>query len=190
MDLAGVEYNAVGNHEFDKGSGRAAADADRRLRQAHHASSRARCEPFKGASFHFLAANVLTARRTDAVPRHRDQGFRAGADRLHRHDAEGNRRRWSRPAGVAGLTFADEAATANALVPALKAQGADAIVLLIHQGGRTSGGYNDKSCPELSGDILPILDRLDPAIDLVVSGHTHCGLHLRAAAGRRGRRCC
>ena len=77
------------------------------------------------------------------------------------------------PAGVAGLTFADEAATANAAVPALKAAGADAIVLLIHQGGKTSGGYNDKSCPELGGEILPILERLDPAIDLVVSGHTH-----------------
>ena len=77
------------------------------------------------------------------------------------------------PAGVAGIRFADEAETANALIPALKAQGADAIVLLIHQGGRTSGGYNDKSCPELSGDIVPIIARLDPAVDLVVSGHTH-----------------
>ena len=57
--------------------------------------------------------------------------------------------------------------------PALKAAGADAIVLLIHQGARTKGGYNDKSCPALDGDILPILDRLDPAIGVVVSGHTH-----------------
>ena len=36
--------------------------------------------------------------------------------------------------------FADEAATANALVPALKAQGADAIVVLLHQGAFTKGG--------------------------------------------------
>ena len=43
------------------------------------------------------------------------------------------------PAGVAGLTFADEAATANAAVPALKAAGADAIVLLIHQGALDQG---------------------------------------------------
>jgi 5'-nucleotidase len=77
------------------------------------------------------------------------------------------------PAGVAGLTFADEATTANAAVPALRAAGADAIILLIHQGARTSGGFNDKSCPNLSGDILPIIERLDPAIDLVISGHTH-----------------
>jgi len=58
-------------------------------------------------------------------------------------------------------------------VPALKAAGADAIVVLLHQGGRSSGGYNDKNCPDFTGDILPILDKLDPAIDVVVSGHTH-----------------
>ena len=43
------------------------------------------------------------------------------------------------PSGVAGLTFADEAATANALVPGLKAAGANAIVLLIHQGASITG---------------------------------------------------
>jgi 5'-nucleotidase len=77
------------------------------------------------------------------------------------------------PAGVKGLTFLDEAETANRLAAQLRAGGADAIVVLLHQGGRTSGGYNDKSCPELSGDIAPILQRLDPAIDVVISGHTH-----------------
>src|SRR5690606_29773093 len=49
------------------------------------------------------------------------------------------------PGGLQGIRFADEAATANALVQQLKAQGADAIVLLIHQGGTTEGGYNSCS---------------------------------------------
>jgi 5'-nucleotidase len=43
----------------------------------------------------------------------------------------------------------------------------------VHEGGMTTGGYNDKSCPGLAGDIVPILDKLDAAIDVVVSGHTH-----------------
>jgi 5'-nucleotidase len=77
------------------------------------------------------------------------------------------------PAGVAGLTFKDEADTANALIPQLKAQGADAIVVVIHEGGTTTVGYNDKSCAGLSGDILPILNKLDTSVDIVVSGHTH-----------------
>src|SRR4029453_12406947 len=77
------------------------------------------------------------------------------------------------PSGVAGLTFADEVATANALVPGLKAAGANAIVLLIHQGASVTGRYDDPACPGLAGDILPILAKLGPAIQLVVSGHTH-----------------
>ncbi|MEJ1966921.1 MAG: hypothetical protein WDO56_37430 [Gammaproteobacteria bacterium] len=42
------------------------------------------------------------------------------------------------PSGVAGLSFLDEAATVNSLVPALRARGVETIVVLIHQ-GRLSG---------------------------------------------------
>ncbi len=71
------------------------------------------------------------------------------------------------------MRFADEAETANALVASLKAAGADAIVLLIHQGGKIAEIYSEQGCDGLSGAILPILDRLDPAITTVISGHTH-----------------
>ena len=77
------------------------------------------------------------------------------------------------PDAVKEVTFANEADTANALVPQLKAQGADAIVILIHQGGRTSGTPDPNGCEGLNSAILPILDRLDPRIDVVISGHTH-----------------
>ena len=75
MNLVGVEFNAVGNHEFDKGSAEL-------LRMqtggcAKH-TTREPCavEPFAGAGFKFLAANVAQRGRLDAVSRHRDQGFR------------------------------------------------------------------------------------------------------------------
>jgi 5'-nucleotidase len=77
------------------------------------------------------------------------------------------------PAGTRGYHFADEAETANTLAAQLRAQGADAVVVLIHQGGNVEPQYNAGECPQLSGEILPILDKLDPAIRLVVSGHTH-----------------
>ena len=78
------------------------------------------------------------------------------------------------PSGVAGLAFEDEVATINALVPVLQSQGATIIVVLIHQGGQTTARTaQDKSCPGFAGDILAIADRLDPAVDVVVSGHTH-----------------
>jgi 5'-nucleotidase len=74
---------------------------------------------------------------------------------------------------IKGISFADEADTANALVPLLKAKGADVIVVLIHEGVSNSGDINNPQCDGVSGALFPILDRLNPAIDVVVSGHTH-----------------
>jgi 5'-nucleotidase len=96
-------------------------------------------------------------------------------------------------AGVAGLEFTDEVATANAVVPLLEAQGVKAIVVLIHQGGIPAGTtftgasgtvYNvantwDSTCNKggtlsaADSPIIPIAEHLDPQIDMIVSGHTH-----------------
>ena len=169
MDLVGIEYNAVGNHEFDKGW----PELVRMQRggcEQHTTKQPCKLEPFPGAGFRFLAANVLTAEGRTLFPGTAVKDFgpvQLGIVGMTLKETA----TLVTPAGVAGLTFADEAATANAAVPALKAAGADAIVLLIHQGGHSRGGYN--GCAELSGDIVPIIERLDPAIDLVISGHTH-----------------
>ena len=171
MNESGVEFNAVGNHEFDKGTAELKRMQDGGCAK-HSLRQPCAVEPFGGAEFRFLAANVLTAGGGTLFPGTAIKDFgqvQLGFIGMTLKETA----TLVTPAGVAGLTFADEAATANAAVPALKLAGADAIVLLIHQGGRTSGGYNDKSCPELDGDIMPILSRLDPAIDIVISGHTH-----------------
>ena len=76
------------------------------------------------------------------------------------------------PEAVAGLSFADEVKTANALVPEIKAKGIEAIVLLIHQGGEVEAPALE-SCKGLRGPIVAIVEHLDPAFDAVVSGHTH-----------------
>jgi 5'-nucleotidase len=171
MNLVGVELNSVGNHEFDKGT-RELTRMQRGGCEKYTTRKPCAVEPFAGASFQFLAANVLTGDGTTLFPATAIKQFgpvKIGFIGMTLKDTG----TIVTPAGVAGVTFANEADTANALVPKLKAQGADAIVILIHQGGATTGGYNDKSCPDLTGDILPILARLDPAIDLIVSGHTH-----------------
>lgn len=173
----GLDFNAVGNHEFDRGAAELL-----RLQNGgcERHTAREPCaldKPFPGARFQYLAANVL---RRDGG------GTLLPATGVKQFDTPAGPVRIGfigmtlrdtpmlvSPTGVAGLAFADEAATANALVPALKAQGADVIVVLIHQGGATTGGYDDRTCPGLTGDILPILAKLDPAIDVVVSGHTH-----------------
>jgi 5'-nucleotidase len=76
------------------------------------------------------------------------------------------------PTGVVGLTFLDEATTANTYAAQLKKQGVQAIVLLLHQGGSQTG-TDPNGCAGFSGDIQPILDGLSSDIKVVVSGHTH-----------------
>jgi 5'-nucleotidase len=97
------------------------------------------------------------------------------------------------PTGVVGLTFLDEAATANKYAAILKKQGVKAIVLLLHQGGQQSSGADVNGCTGFTGDVLPIVDALSPDIKVVISGHTHnyynCTIngHLLTSASSFGR---
>jgi 5'-nucleotidase len=129
-------------------------------------------EQFAGANFEFLAANVHTANGTTLFPATALRRFgqvTVGFIGMTLKDTGTH----VTPAGVAGLTFADEAATANALVPGLKAAGADTVVLVIHEGGRTPEVYREAGCEGLSGPIIDIAAKLDPSIRTIVSGHTH-----------------
>jgi len=176
MNRIGLAYNAVGNHEFDRGwqellrlqSGGCAKYS---LRDPCQVES-----DFAGAEFGFLAANVITADGATLFPAYGIKRFGSGAGEiavaiigLTTVDTP----TLVTPSGVDGLTFADEADTINALVPELAAQGVDVIVVSIHQGLYTKAGFNDKSCGGVSGALLDILGRVDPRVDLVISGHTH-----------------
>lgn len=163
---------AVGNHEFDRGTAEL-----KRMQQGgcEVHTTREPCaldRPFEGARFTFLAANVFDDGGQTLFPGtavHRFGNVSIGFIGMTLKETA----TLVSPAGTAGYRFADEAETANALAAQLRAEGADAAVLLIHQGGRVDPGQNAAACPGLSGEILPILDRLDPFIGLVVSGHTH-----------------
>ncbi len=172
----GIDFNAVGNHEFDKGS------KELQRMQRGGCEKHTRFEPcqvnrqFAGANFQFLAANVKQDNDQTLFPSYGIKSFKQG---LHvvKVGFVGMTLKGTpnmvMPDGIKGLKFEDEAATANAWVPTLKAQGVSALVLVIHEGGLIKGSHNDPSCPGLSGDIVPILNKLDPAFDVVVSGHTH-----------------
>ena len=176
MDMAGLEFNAVGNHEFDRGT-------EELLRmqfggcEKHTQSEPCRIDkPFPGAKFRMLAANTKKADGSTLFPPFALKSFGTGKTQVTvgfiGMTLEGTANLVS--AGrIKGISFADEADTANALVPKLKAKGADFIVVLIHEGVTNSGDLNNPKCDGVSGTLFPILDRLDPAIDVVVSGHTH-----------------
>jgi len=175
MNMLGLEFNSIGNHEFDKGI------AELKRMQSGGCAKytlRTPCavEPFVGARFRYLAANVIQEDGSTIFPPSGIKTFQTAAGPIAigfiGMTLKGTKQLVT-PSGVQGVSFADEAATANALVPKLKAEGADAIVLLIHQGGKTTNFTTGNGCDGLYGDILPILPKLDPAIATIVSGHTH-----------------
>lgn len=196
MNRMGLDYAAVGNHEFNRGTREL-----QRMQQGgcakHTVLEPCLLEPFAGARFRFLAASTRLPDGSTLFP----------ATALHRF---GKGRRQVRvgvigltlegtpllvsPDGIAGLTFADEAETINALVPQLRREGADAVVVLIHEGGRQAAGQADpNACDGLSGAITGIVEALAPGVDAVVSGHTHAayvcareGAPLLTSAGFHG----
>ena len=81
------------------------------------------------------------------------------------------------PSGVAGLTLPRRGRDRQRAGARVAAQGIEAIVVLIHEGGMPTGDYNE--CPGISGPIVDIVKKLDKAVDVVISGHTHRAYNCR-----------
>ena len=174
LSLMGLEASAVGNHEFDKGA------AELLRMQRGGCSPVDGCKgpkPFKGAGYQYLAAStVVEATGQTLLPAYHVKTFEGVPVAFIGLTLKGTPSIVV-PAGVAGLRFEDEAETVNRLVPELRAKGIEAIVLLIHEGGIPVGDYNE--CPGISGPIVDIVKKLDKAVDLVISGHTHRAYNCR-----------
>jgi 5'-nucleotidase len=168
LSMMGLAIAAVGNHEFDEGK-------DELLRMQNGG-----CHPidkcqgphtFLGAKFHYIAASTFeTATGKTLFPPYEIKEFDGIPIAFIGLTLKGTPEIIS-PAASAGLEFRDEAGTINALIPELKARGVEAIVVLIHEGGEPVGDYNE--CPGISGPIVDIARKLDRAVDVVISGHTH-----------------
>jgi 5'-nucleotidase len=168
MSLMGLEVSAVGNHEFDKGV------TELKRKQNGGCQTSTSClalHPFTGAKFHYLAASTVEKDTGKTIfPAYEIKTFEGISIAFIGLALKGTPD-IVLPSGVAGVTFKDEAETVNALVPELKAKGVEAIVVLIHEGGFPTGDYDE--CPGISGPIVDIVKKLDPAVKVVVSGHTH-----------------
>jgi 5'-nucleotidase len=175
LNRIGLDFTAVGNHEFDSGT-------DELLRKQaggcaqFTAQKPCQIEPFGGAKYRYLSASTRRADGTTLFPatgiKTFGKGRRAVKVGFIGLTLKGTPNLVS-PDGIKGLTFGDEADTINAEAPRLRAAGADVVVVLIHEGGFTSGKPNPSGCENLTGPIKGILDRLGPGVDVVISGHTH-----------------
>lgn len=168
LGLMGLDIAAVGNHEFDGGI----AELLRKQYGGCHPKDGCKGPTrFKGAQFQYLAASTWDTRTGKTVlPPYYVKRFQGIPMAFIGLTLKGTPDIVT-PAGVAGLRFDDEAETVNKLVPELRAKGIEAIAVLIHEGGMPTGGPNE--CPGISGPIVDIVKKLDKAVDLVVSGHTH-----------------
>jgi len=178
FNAMGLDYNGVGNHEFDEG-------VDELLRMqdggCHPVDGCQDGDGFDGASFDFLAANVAYKDSGETVfPPYAIRHFNGVKVAIVGMTTETTPTIVT-PAGISTVNFFDEADSVNALVPVLQKQGVETFVVLLHEGGRTSTAGNgagagaDKinQCVNPTGAVPAIVDRMDDAIDVVVTGHTN-----------------
>lgn len=188
-NLMGLDFHAVGNHEFDEGR--------RELLRMQHGGPRPNdigggSRSFGGAEFRFLAANVVLEESGDTLfppyaVKHFD-GIPVAFIGLTLQDTPS----LVTASGVEELAFLDEVRVINPLVADIRQQGIEAIVVVIHQGGYPAEGGEDE-CRDFEGPIVDIVAAADAAVDLFVTGHTHrhylCRLDGRpvTSAGSTGR---
>ena len=176
LNAMGMDVSGVGNHEFDEG-------IDELLRMqnggCHPIDGCQDGTPFFGSLFQYLAANVLYAGTQNTVlPAYEIKKVGNAKIAFIGLTLEGTPLIVT-PAGVAGLEFTPEVMTVNRFVKQLRDdEGVRAVVVLIHEGGQQNapfaGGFMDiNRCDHFSGAIKPIVEALDPGVDLVISAHTH-----------------
>jgi 5'-nucleotidase len=169
----GLDFNAVGNHEFDEGVYELI-----RMQEGgcHPVDGCLDGDDFGGADFRFLAANVTWKQNDKPIfPAYKTKSFGGVHVAFIGMTLEGTPNIVS-PSGISELNFLDEAETVNALIPKLKKKGIEAVVVLIHEGGMQSSSTattDPNGCVGISGPIVDIVNNFDDEVDVVISGHTH-----------------
>jgi len=164
-----LDVSGVGNHEFDEG----VTELLRMQNGGCHPEDGCYFpdDPYAGADFQWLSANVVDESGSTPLPPYwtkQIKNVKVGFIGMTLEATD----TLVAAAGIVGYDFLDEVETANALVPELQAQGVEAIVVLLHEGG-IPDPVEVNGCSGISGPIVDINSGLDPAIDAVITGHTH-----------------
>ncbi|WP_199589343.1 bifunctional UDP-sugar hydrolase/5'-nucleotidase [Blastococcus sp. TF02A-26] len=189
LNALGLDYSAVGNHEFDRGQEelyRISAATD-----GEGSDDVTACEgitpgvdgcfgdaghEFEGADFPYLAANVVdTATGEPILPPYEvftdTRGNRVGLIGVVTDDTPNI----VSPGGIAGLTFGDEATAIDQYATVLQGMGVEAIVAMVHEGGTqtANSGYDTCQGALANTPIAAINAAVAPSVDVLVSAHTH-----------------
>jgi 5'-nucleotidase len=162
MNEAGLDVSAVGNHEFDAGYD----DLVNRIMAPYDATT----NPEGGAEWKYLGANVkFKDDGSDALDGTWIQDFgdvEVGFVGAVTEDLPS----LVAADGIADIEVTDIVEATNAAATDLKSEGADVVVLLVHEGaGGTS--YASATTPgTVFGDIV---NGVSPDVDAIISGHTH-----------------
>ena len=160
----------VGNHEFDEGVN----EMLRLIYGGNHINGPFLEDPYSGAAFPYVAANVVDAQSGKLIlPPYVIKKINGmpiafiGAVLKETPSIV-------TASGVAGVRFLDEAEAINSYIPELRAKHVRSIIVLIHQGGRqTTYQGTTISTGTVTGPIVDIVSRLDDEIDVVITGHVH-----------------
>ncbi|PFG44772.1 5'-nucleotidase [Isoptericola jiangsuensis] len=177
LNEAGLDVSAVGNHELDQGY----TDLVERVMAPYDAQT----NPYGGAEWQYVAANLkMRATGEDAVPASWLKDFgdvQVGFVGAVTEELPS----LVSPGGIAELEVASIVDTANAEADALVAEGADVVVLLVHDGAETT---QCASMPTADNAFAQVVNELSPEVDAIVSGHTHlaydCAFPVDEWAGR------
>ena len=154
LNAAGVDANAVGNHEFDKGW------KDLAERIVPHLNS-----PYLGANVYEKGTTKVAAPLKASTIIVKD-GVRIGVVGAVTHDLPS----LVSPAGISNLTIGDPVKAVNAEAKRLKSEGlADVVVAEYHEGAADGSG----DAASQGGNFAPVYADTSTDVDVVFNGHTH-----------------
>jgi len=154
----GYTAAALGNHEFDWGVDTLRA----RMRDAKYAVLSANLKFADGRDVPWMRADTIVVRGKTKV----------GIIGITTPETKTS----ALPAIVKPFRFDDPATVIDSHAKALRARGADVIVVVAHEGGFCNMKDGVEQC---TGDIFDIAAKVTEKVDLIVSGHSHSLINTR-----------
>jgi 5'-nucleotidase len=177
LNVAGLDVSAAGNHEFDQGYN----DLVNRVMAPYDATA----NPLGGADWQYIAANVrkkagggyalpdVTSRTPDPSDSSDGGTWTTTVGGVKVGFIGGVTEELSSlvsPSGIADVAVSSIVNETNAAADRLKADGADVVILLIHEGA-PSTSLADASTND--NVFSRIVNGVDSDVSAIISGHTH-----------------